>query len=189
MRVNEDHKLAGAAYLESPNQDARPDDSSVDVVVLHAISLPPGIYGKGHIKSLFTNSLDFSVDASFESLKDMRVSSHLLIERDGEITQFVPFHRRAWHAGVSSYRGRTNCNDFAIGIELEGSDSDIFTEIQYFNLVTIIQALMKKYSAISYSGIVGHEEVAPGRKWDPGSGFEWPRFMDLLYSSGAKEYS
>lgn len=189
MRVIAGHKLDRAVYRESPNQDARPDDTSIDIVVLHAISLPPGIYGKGHVASLFTNSLDFSLDESFESLKELRVSSHLLIERDGEITQFVPFNRRAWHAGVSSYNGRSNCNDFAIGIELEGSDSDVFTEIQYSTLATIIHALMKKYSGISYSRIVGHNEVAPDRKWDPGSGFEWSRFMDRLYSTVAEEYS
>ena len=189
MRVNAENILEGAVYLESPNQDARPDGVRIDLVVLHAISLPQGVYGEGHIESFFTNTLDLSIDKSFDSLEDLRVSSHLLIGRNGAITQFVAFNARAWHAGVSSFNGRSNCNDFTIGIELEGAADDTFTDIQYANLVATIDALIQKYSAISYSRIVGHNEVAPGRKWDPGSGFDWTRLISLLHSTAAKKRS
>ena len=161
----------------SPNKDARPENSAIDLVVVHSISLPPGEYGGDAIERFFQNQLDKNQHPYFEEIHEMQVSSHVLIKRSGEIVQFVPFHERAWHAGQSNYQGRDCCNDFSIGIELEGTDTDEFEELQYTQLATIISALQAAYPAIS-DHITGHSDIAPGRKTDPGTGFNW----DKLYN-------
>lgn len=158
----------------SPNNDTRPENTAIDLIVIHSISLPPGEYGGDAIEHFFQNRLDKNQHPYFEEIHEMKVSSHVLIKRSGEIVQFVPFHQRAWHAGKSSYTGRERCNDFSIGIELEGTDSDIFEEIQYQQLNLLITALQRAYPEIS-DNITGHSDIAPGRKTDPGSGFDWSK--------------
>jgi N-acetyl-anhydromuramoyl-L-alanine amidase len=158
----------------SPNKDARPENSAIDLIVVHSISLPPGKYGGDAIEDFFQNQLDKNKHPYFEEIHEMQVSSHVLIKRSGEIVQFVPFHERAWHAGQSSYQGRERCNDFSIGIELEGSDSDIFEDVQYRQLAQLINALQTSYPAIS-DHITGHSDISPGRKKDPGTGFDWSK--------------
>ena len=178
--VADDHWLRGAARLPSPNADCRPDPQDVSLVVLHGISLPPGRFGTGLVEALFTNTLDVARHPALADLAGARVSSHLLVSRRGRITQFVPFHRRAWHAGVSSYGGRAGCNAFSIGIELEGTDDTPYTDSQYRRLVEVVGVLTRRYPALSLSRIVGHAEVAPGRKTDPGPAFDWPRLLTGL---------
>ena len=177
VRVAADHWLEAATRCISPNCDARTDADDIVLLVIHNISLPPGRFGGDLVKQLFTNCLDCSVDPSFEDLAGVRVSAHLFIDRRGAITQFVPFDRRAWHAGVSSYRGREGCNDYSIGIELEGVDDVAYEPAQYRSLAETIATLMRRYRGLSLNGIVGHSEIAPGRKNDPGTAFDWP----LLY--------
>jgi N-acetyl-anhydromuramoyl-L-alanine amidase len=177
MHVTDDHWLAAAERCLSPNHDHRPDDIEPSLLVIHCISLPAGEFGTGSVQALFCNTLDCSGHPTFGDLEGLRVSAHLLIERDGRIVQFVPFDRRAWHAGVSSYRGRCGCNDFSIGIELEGVDCGPFEPAQYEALSAVTRALMLRYPALSPSRIVGHAEIAPGRKTDPGPHFEWRRFL------------
>ena len=150
------------------------------MIVIHGISLPPGDFGGPHIESLFTNTLDWNEHPYFQEIRGLEVSSHLLIRRDGEIVQFVPFGRRAWHAGASSFRGRECCNDFSIGIELEGTDDEPYTDRQYDELSAVISAIMVAYPAISARGIAGHCDIAPGRKTDPGPAFDWLRLYDDL---------
>jgi len=144
--------------------------------VIHCISLPEGEYGSSNIEDLFLNKIDYFKHDSFKSLENLKVSSHLLIKRDGAVTQFVAFDKCAWHAGESSYDGRKNCNDFSIGIELEGCIDDIFTEKQYTELSKIMKELKSVYSI---TNIVGHSDVAPGRKFDPGENFDWERVADV----------
>ena len=175
--VTADHWLAGAARLDSPNADDRPAADDIALVVLHGISLPPGEFGTGLVEALFANTLDVQAYPALADLADVRVSSHLLISRAGRITQFVPFHRRAWHAGASSYGGRGSCNDWAIGIELEGTDHMPYSEAQYQQLSAVLAALFRAYPRLSLSGVVGHCEIAPGRKTDPGPAFDWPRLL------------
>ncbi len=158
----------------SPNKDPRPENTSIDLVVVHSISLPPGEYGGNSIEQFFQNNLDKNQHPYFEEIHEMQVSSHALIKRNGEIVQFVPFHERAWHAGKSNYQGRERCNDFSIGIELEGTDTDIFEDIQYLQLAKIITALQSAYPNIS-DHITGHSDISPGRKNDPGTGFIWKK--------------
>ncbi len=177
MHVTADHWLRPAARLASPNCDERPDPAAVELVVVHAISLPPGRFGGRHVRDLFLNRLDPRAHPTFRSLDGVRVSAHLLVTRRGGVTQFVPFHRRAWHAGVSCWRGRTGCNDFAIGIELEGSDERAYTASQYRKLRTVLAALLARYPRLSPEAIVGHCEIAPGRKTDPGPSFDWSRLL------------
>lgn len=184
--VTADHWLRGAARLPSPNADPRPDPEDISLVVLHGISLPPGRYGTGLVEALFTNSLDVAQHPSLADLAGVRVSSHLLISRRGRVAQFVPFHRRAWHAGASSYGGRAACNAFSIGIELEGTDHTPYTNAQYRRLLEIIPALRQRYSALSLSRIVGHAEIAPGRKTDPGPAFDWQRLLSGLRELGTQ---
>jgi len=172
--------LAGAEYLPSPNHDARPPDSVIDLVVVHGISLPPGEFGGGHIAALFTNRLDPGAHPYFAEIAHLRVSAHLLIRRDGGILQFVPFHQRAWHAGVSSFEGRSACNDFSVGIELEGVDDQPYEAVQLERLAAVIRALSRVYPAIRPDRVVGHSDVAPGRKTDPGPAFDWRRLQALL---------
>ena len=164
----------------SPNRDARPPDMPVNLVVLHGISLPPGQFGGGEIEALFQNRLDWDAHPYFGEIRGMEVSAHLLIRRDGELLQFVPFTERAWHAGESSFRGRSRCNDFSIGIELEGEDHTPYDDRQYRVLLPVLQALLQAYPGISAREIAGHCDVAPGRKVDPGPAFDWLRLYDAL---------
>ena len=167
--------VAEIRQLCSPHCDARPSGIEANLIVIHAISLPPGQYGECFIDDLFCGKLEPSAHAYFNEIAHLRVSSHLLIQRDGEITQYVPFHCRAWHAGISSYQGRESCNDFSIGIELEGCDDDKFTSEQYATLKLAISALCKAYPSLSWERITGHSDIAPGRKTDPGPGFDWSK--------------
>lgn len=180
LTVAVDHWLRGVRRLASPNADARPDPQDICLVVVHGISLPRGEFGNGLVEALFTNSLDTGVHPSLKSLDGARVSSHLLISRRGALTQFVPFDRRAWHAGVSSHRGRERCNDYSIGIELEGTDDRPYTQSQYDTLVDVLAALLRHYPRLSLSGVVGHSEIAPERKTDPGPAFDWPRLYRVF---------
>jgi AmpD protein len=176
--------LHGVRRIPSPNCDERPPGSHVELLVVHSISLPPGYYGGSGIEELFTNRLDPTAHPYFESIAGLRVSAHALIRRDGEIIQYVPFRRRAWHAGVSCYCGRSACNDFSIGIELEGTDSDAYEEVQYRRLAELARVLMQSWPEITLDRIVGHSDIAPGRKTDPGPGFDWARLRALLQGAG-----
>lgn len=171
--------LAQAEFIESANHDARPDPDDISLLVIHNISLPPDQFGSGDITRLFTNCLDCSTHPYYQQLVGLQVSSHLLLERNGDIKQFVPFHKRAWHAGVSSYNGRQRCNDFSIGIELEGTDNLPYEDRQYEQLFVIIKALLHYYPNLHPDRIVGHCDIAPGRKTDPGPAFNW----DYLYQA------
>lgn len=176
--------VATARQAPSPNCDARPDGTPPDLIVIHGISLPPGEFGGPWIDALFTNSLDPAAHPYFQAIHQLRVSSHLLIRRDGELVQYVPLHRRAWHAGVSSHCGRERCNDFSIGIELEGSDDLPYEPVQYQVLAELIAALRAAYPSLAAGQIAGHSDIAPGRKTDPGPCFEWPRLYALLEKNG-----
>jgi len=179
MEINiEKGLLQECVQCPSANKDPRPDGLAIDLVVVHSISLPPGEYGGKAIEQFFQNKLDKTQHPYFEEIHEMQVSSHLLIKRSGEIVQFVPFHQRAWHAGESSYQGRERCNDFSIGIELEGTDTDTFEQIQYEKLAELISALKTAYPAI-LDNITGHSDIAPGRKLDPGIGFDWDKLNNL----------
>ncbi len=164
----------------SPNADARPSGVVVDLLVIHNISLPPGEFGGRAIEDFFTNRLDPTTHPYFAGIASLRVSAHLLVLRDGRTTQFVALDQRAWHAGQSSYCGRERCNDFSIGIELEGSDETPFTDAQYERLATLTRTIQSLYPAISDQRIVGHSDIAPGRKSDPGPCFDWGRYRDDL---------
>ena len=159
-----------AEKCESPNFGPRPNAANIDLIVLHSISLPPGEFGNGAVPKLFTNQLDWDAHPYFQSIRGLEVSAHFFIERTGKVWQFVSCDQRAWHAGVSSYRGRSNCNDDAIGIELEGLEGDSFEAVQYEILGQLCVALAKAYPI---QHIAGHEHIAPGRKKDPGPGFDW----------------
>jgi AmpD protein len=177
MRIN-NHLIADIKFLESPNFNTRPTGTSINLLVIHSISLPPKVYGSNHIENFFLNKLDHSLDPFYEEIKELKVSTHLLIKRDGEIIQFVPFNMRAWHAGESSFDGKDNCNDYSIGIELEGADDDDFEEIQYDKLCEVTIALQDEYKNITKENIKGHSDIAPGRKTDPGLFFNWDRYLD-----------
>lgn len=170
--------------MASPNFDRRPVGVVPDLIVVHNISLPPGQYGGPWIEQLFSNTLPADAHPFFATIQQLTVSSHLLIRRDGEMLQFVPFHERAWHAGASTYRGRERCNDFSIGIELEGSDADPFEPVQYRALSRAIVALCNAYASLSTERIAGHSDIAPGRKTDPGVAFDWPRLHALMRFDG-----
>lgn len=173
--------LTEARQVISPNCDDRPPNTQIDLAVIHAMSLPPGEFGGPWIDALFTNALDAHAHPFFSQIAELKVSAHLLIRRDGALVQYVPFHRRAWHAGPSVHAGRSQCNDFSVGIELEGTDTDPYTDRQYHHLAAVLRALMGVYPAITVpAGIVGHADIAPGRKTDPGPAFEWPRLWSLL---------
>lgn len=181
MRIDPDKGLlAGARQVVSPNCDDRPSGVTVDLLIVHGMSLPPGVFGGPYIDQLFTNSLDRDEHPYFATIADRRVSAHLLIRRDGELVQYVPFRRRAWHAGTSSFDGRDNCNDFSIGVELEGADDTPYTGIQYRRLAELYQALRVVFPALLPDRVVGHRDVAPGRKTDPGPSFDWTRLRQLL---------
>ncbi|MDD2925800.1 1,6-anhydro-N-acetylmuramyl-L-alanine amidase AmpD [Rhodoferax sp.] len=166
-----------AARLDSPNFGPRPPQALIDLVVLHSISLPPGQYGGSEVQQLFTNQLDWQAHPYFQRIEGLTVSSHFYIRRDGELWQFVSCDDRAWHAGVSSYRGRSNCNDDSIGIELEGLEGDCFEPAQYATLCALCASLMQRYPI---AHIAGHEHIASGRKYDPGAGFDWPQLQKNL---------
>jgi N-acetyl-anhydromuramoyl-L-alanine amidase len=172
--------LRDARHLPSPNANERPAGVAVELLVIHNISLPPGEFGGGHVEQLFLNTLDCDAHPWFDRLRGLRVSAHLLIERSGELTQFVSFEQRAWHAGVSVFEGREACNDFSIGIELEGTDETPYTAAQYDRLLAVTRALMQSYRGIAPGRIVGHCDIAPGRKTDPGPTFDWGRFRAAL---------
>lgn len=181
MNVDKDSGLLDEArQCPSPNFDNRPDAMSPSLIVVHGISLPPGEFGGPYIDQLFTNTLNADDHPFFQEIHGLKVSSHLLLRRDGEIVQYVPFHNRAWHAGVSRYKGREACNNFSIGIELEGQDQTPYTEAQYLVLAQVINALLDAYPELNKDDIVGHSDIAPGRKTDPGPAFEWTRLQLLL---------
>jgi AmpD protein len=167
--------LEGVRQVPSPNCDARPEGTEVTLLVIHGISLPPNQFGGDEIDRLFTNQLDPAAHPYFREIYQLRVSSHLLIRRDGEVVQYVPFTKRAWHAGESCHQGQMSCNDFSIGIELEGTDDIPYEPIQYEVLQLLIELLRECYPTISAQDIVGHCHIAPGRKTDPGPAFEWAR--------------
>jgi AmpD protein len=172
--------LAHARQVNSPNCDDRPDGCPVSLLVIHGISLPPGEYGGPYIDALFTNRLDPAAHPYFADMAELRVSSHLLIRRDGELVQYVPFTRRAWHAGESSFEGKSVCNDFSIGIELEGQDDSPYTDRQYEVLAGTIRTLQENFPLITSERIVGHCDITPGRKADPGPAFDWVRLRGLI---------
>jgi N-acetyl-anhydromuramoyl-L-alanine amidase len=171
--------LSSARRCESPHFNLRPL-SEVSLLVIHNISLPAGSFGLPHIDALFQGCLDLSVDASFSDLAGLRVSAHFLVRRDGELVQYVGCDDRAWHAGVSEFQGRSNCNDFSIGIEMEGTDDLPYTDQQYQRLAELTLALLRHYPQLSRDRIVGHCDIAPGRKTDPGPSFDWPRYLASL---------
>ena len=183
--IIKDGRLSSATWLMSPNYNKRPDNLTIDTIVIHNISLPPnefgvcGSDGVHYVKALFTNQLDWDAHPYFQTIQGAEVSAHLFIERDGAITQFVNFAERAWHAGRSSYLGRPECNDYSIGIELEGSDFVSFTSAQYDTLAAVIAALYDAYPK-TRRHLTGHSDIAPGRKTDPGDYFDWPRLRELV---------
>jgi N-acetyl-anhydromuramoyl-L-alanine amidase len=164
----------------SPNADERPDDVEIDLLVVHAISLPPNEFGGDHVSALFSNELNAADHDYFREIEGLRVSSHFFIDRLGRVQQFVSTERRAWHCGESSYRGRNRCNDFSIGIELEGCDELPFDDVQYAALGEITTAIFAAHPKITPERIAGHADIAPGRKTDPGPCFDWPRYKDLI---------
>ncbi|QGN36594.1 1,6-anhydro-N-acetylmuramyl-L-alanine amidase AmpD [Klebsiella oxytoca] len=174
--------LEEARRVPSPHQDSRPDNETPSLLVVHNISLPPGEFGGPWIDALFSGTLDPDAHPFFAGIAHLRVSAHCLIRRDGEVVQYVPFDKRAWHAGVSNYHGRECCNDFSIGIELEGTDELAYTDAQYQQLVAVTRELISFYPAIADS-ITGHSDIAPVRKTDPGPAFDWDKFRSLLTSS------
>jgi AmpD protein len=175
--VDADGIVSAAHQTPSPNCDSRPDGEVLTLIVIHNISLPPGVFGGSEIIDLFTNRLDCAAHPYFAELAGLRVSSHFLIRRDGALIQFVPCARRAWHAGASTWRGRERCNDFSIGIELEGTDDLAYTELQYARLGALLDVLRARYPTLL--DCAGHSDIAPGRKTDPGSAFDWSRIFTL----------
>jgi AmpD protein len=172
--------LRDVAQVASPNCDARPPGAEADLIVVHGISLPPGEFGGPWIDRLFTNELPVDAHPYFAQVADLRVSSHLVIKRDGAMTQYVKFTERAWHAGKSCFEGREACNDFSIGIELEGTDTLAYDPAQYHSLAGVIAALCRAYPHLSADRVVGHSDIAPGRKTDPGPAFDWPHARGLI---------
>ena len=172
--------LSGARQVLSPHCDARPAGTVAELLVVHGISLPPGEFGGPWIDRLFTGTLPPEAHPYFRELAATRLSAHALVRRDGAIVQYVPFGERAWHAGASQYRGRSSCNDFSVGVELEGTDDTPYTGAQYQQLAALAAALLAAYASLSAEHIVGHSDIAPGRKTDPGAAFDWPHFRALL---------
>lgn len=177
MTFDEAGLANGITYIASPNFDERPTDTQIKLLVIHNISLPPGEFGGEGIINLFTNCLDPTEHPYYETIKNLHVSAHFLIRRTGEVIQFIPCSKRAWHAGASTWRNLSRCNDFSIGIELEGCDEIEFTDVQYKTLAKLIRSLKKFYPI---EDIVGHSDIAPGRKTDPGPYFDWSRLHHLL---------
>jgi AmpD protein len=177
--ISQDGIIDVAEFCPSPNFDERPNNTAINLIVIHAISLPAGFYNTQLIKDLFLNCLDPGTDQYLESIKDLKVSSHFLITRKGTLIQFVPTHKRAWHAGISVYKGRENCNDFSIGIELEGCDDEEFEQSQYNSLSRLINFLSIDLQ-LNKKNIVGHADIAPDRKTDPGPLFDWTLLQSML---------
>jgi len=175
-----EHWITAARRQPSPNYSQRSSSDDISLLVIHCISLPPGKFGGPWIDALFSNLLEAEADPYFAQICDLRVSAHLLIRRDGELVQYVPFDRKAWHAGKSEYRGRSECNEFSIGIELEGSEDLPFSEEQYRQLMAVTRLLLRTYRSLSAQRIVGHSDIAPGRKTDPGPCFDWPRYRNAV---------
>ncbi|HAW45271.1 MAG TPA: 1,6-anhydro-N-acetylmuramyl-L-alanine amidase AmpD [Sutterella sp.] len=173
MMIDANGFAQGAVLIPSPFFDERPEGVLPKLVVIHCISLPRGQYLNGNVKALFTGTIDTSADPSFASLEGLHVSSHFFIDREGTLFQFVSTKSRAWHAGVSFFKGKTGCNDFSIGIELEGVDDDVFTSEQYARLHELLEAIRNAHDSVRY--VTGHSDIAPGRKTDPGTGFDWGR--------------
>ena len=169
----ENHWLNQATKVPSPNFDGRPLDTDISLIVVHCISLPPEQFGGRYIDQLFCNQLNPDQHPYFKQIYQTKVSAHLLIKRNGELTQYVAFNQRAWHAGTSEYKGRKKCNDYSIGIELEGTGTQEYTDEQYKQLTQVIKTLRLHYPGLSQQAIVGHSDVAPGRKTDPGDSFNW----------------
>lgn len=182
LRVNDQGVVEGVRYIPSPNCDDRPSDCHVSLLVVHNISLPPGEFGGDGVIDFFTNRLDADIHPYYQTIKDLRVSAHFFIRRGGEIIQFVPCGKRAWHAGESMWRGRGRCNDFSIGVELEGTDTLPFTEFQYASVIELARALKTRYPL---PDIAGHSDIAPGRKADPGPCFDWARLRTALADTPA----
>jgi len=176
-RVNSQGLVEGVRYIASPNCDERPPGSAIELLIIHHISLPPGEFGGSGIVEFFTNRLDPEAHPYFASIAEVKVSAHFLVRRDGGLIQFVPCAKRAWHAGDSSWKGKTRCNDFSIGIEMEGTGEIPFTEAQYGRLTGLTRALLAHYPI---ADIVGHSDVAPGRKSDPGPHFDWARYRAMV---------
>ena len=179
MRIDAQGFLVGGEYIPSPNCDDRPD-AAIELLVIHNISLPPGEFGGDGVLQLFTNTLDANAHPYYRDIADLKVSAHFFVRRDGRIIQFVPCLKRAWHAGESCWQGRSRCNDFSIGIELEGRDDALFTDAQYDALCHLTIALRATYPIC---GIAGHSDIAPQRKTDPGCCFEWARYLAALCPS------
>jgi AmpD protein len=181
--------MRGVRQIASPNRDARPPGVAADLIVVHGISLPPGEFGGPWIDRLFANTLPAEVHPYFAEVAALRVSSHLAVARDGAVTQYVKFTERAWHAGQSNYRGREACNDFSVGVELEGTDMLPYEPAQYGALAEIVAALCAAYPRLSPDRLVGHSDIAPGRKTDPGPAFDWPRARSLIAAAMAPSRS
>ena len=174
-------KLQAISYLPSPHCNARPKPADdIDLIVLHAISLPDGEFETQYVTDLFLGKLDKNAHPGFQDLADMRVSAHFVVDRQGSITQFVPIGKRAWHAGKSEWQGRSNCNDYSIGIEIIGDERQPFTRKQYTETARLCRSLMQQYPNINKTRIVGHQDIAPTRKWDPGKQFDWQHFRRSL---------
>ncbi|MBU2707290.1 1,6-anhydro-N-acetylmuramyl-L-alanine amidase AmpD [Zooshikella marina] len=176
--------IEGATFCPSPNCNSRPASVTIDLLVIHNISLPPGQYCNGFIRQFFTNQLNPNDHPYFLEISNLKVSAHLLIGRKGDVVQFVRFDQRAWHAGESAFLEQQNCNDFSIGIELEGTDHQPYESVQYQRLAKITQTLIKYYPGITMERIVGHSDIAPARKTDPGPAFDWKYFKRLLTKNG-----
>ena len=174
------HILDNTKLVESPNYSDRINESDIRLIVIHCISLPPKIYGNSYIEDFFCNKLNTNDHKYFKEINDLKVSSHILIKRTGEIIQFVPFHKKAWHAGSSSYRNEENCNEFSIGIELEGYHTEKYTKHQYKSLQEVSMALINNYKDLNKDNIVGHSDISPDRKLDPGKYFEWNYYLERL---------
>ena len=172
--------MRGVRQVASPNRDSRPAGVEADLIVIHGISLPPGEFGGPWIERLFTNTLPAEIHPYFAEVAPLRVSSHLVVQRDGALTQFVSFADRAWHAGQSNYQGRAACNDFSVGVELEGTDTLPYEAAQYEALAAVVAALCAAYPRLSADRLAGHSDIAPGRKTDPGPAFDWPRARGLI---------
>jgi len=177
MNIDDSGRVDEALYVLSPNCDGRPEGAAIELLVIHSISLPPGVFGGAEVTDLFLNRLDPAAHPYFAGIAGLRVSAHFFIRRDGALLQFVPCALRAWHAGQSSWRGRDRCNDYSVGIELEGSDDLPFSDVQYDRLIALARCLQARYPI---AASVGHCDIAPGRKTDPGPHFDWARYRDAL---------
>ncbi|MEC7690959.1 MAG: 1,6-anhydro-N-acetylmuramyl-L-alanine amidase AmpD [Pseudomonadota bacterium] len=179
--------IPDSQYTPSPFYDERPEDACISLLVIHNISLPAGQYGTGDIRRLFTGTIDINAHPSYSDLKNVKVSAHCVIYRDGQVEQFVPLSARAWHAGLSVFQGRNKCNDYAIGIEMEGCDNEPFTAEQYQALQRVTQFILDTHPAITIGRITGHSDIAPGRKTDPGEYFDWCRLRTGLSFEATKQ--